>query len=62
MLRLHSSSTTQRIRVATLVQAATLGVRVQDFGFDTFLHVARHDGPPLATLGGESPPPTGTRI
>ena len=58
MLRLHTSGTTQRIRATTLVQAATLGEGVRDFFFEAFLHVARHDGPPLATPDGESPPPT----
>ena len=62
MLRLHTSSTTRRIRANTLVQAATLGEGVRDFLFDAFLHVARHDRPPRATPDGESPPPTGSRI
>ena len=62
MLRLHTSGTTQRIRAITLVQAATLGEGVRDFLFDAFLHVARHDRPPLAIPDGESPPPTGDRI
>ena len=62
MLRLHTSGTTQRIWGTTLVQAATLGEGVRDFLFDAFLHVARHDHPPLATPDGESPPPTGDRI
>ena len=62
MVRLHTSSTTQRIRATTLVQGATLGEGVQDFLFDAFFHVTRHDRPPLATPDGESPPPTGDRI
>ena len=62
MLRFHTSGTTQRIRAISLVQAATLGEGVRDFLFDAFLHVARHDRPPLATPDGESPPPTGDRI
>ena len=62
MLRLRTSGTTQRIRATTLVQAATLGEGVRDFLFDAFLHVARHDRPPLATPDGESPPPTGDPI
>ena len=59
VLRLCTSGTTQRIRATTLVQAATLGEGVRDFLFDAFLHVARHDRPPLATPDGESPPPRG---
>ena len=62
MLRIHTSGTTQRIRAATLVQAATLGEGVRDLLFDAFLHVARHDRPPLATPDCESLPPTGDRI
>ena len=62
MLRLRIFGTTRRIRATTLVQAATLGEGVRDFLFDAFLHVARHDGPPMATPDGESPPPTGDRI
>ena len=62
MLRLRISGTTPRIRATTLVQAATLGEGVQDFLFDAFLHVARHDSPPLATPDGQSPPPTGDPI
>ena len=62
MLRLHTSGTTQRIRAATLVQAATLGEGVRDFLFDAFLHVARRERPPLATPDGESPPPPGDRV
>ena len=62
MLRLCTSSTTQRIRATTLVQPATLGEGVRDFLFDAFLPVARHDHPPLASPDGESPPPTRTRI
>ena len=54
--------TTKRIGPTTPVQAATLGEGVRDFLFDAFLHVARHDRPPLATPDGESPPPTGSRI
>ena len=56
VLRLHTSGTTERI------QAATLGRGVRDFLFDAFVHVARHDRPPLATPDGESPPLTGDRI
>ena len=59
VLRLRTSGTTQRICATTLVQAATLGQGVRDFLFDAFLHVPRHDRPPLATSDGESPPPTG---
>ena len=62
VLRLHTSGTTQRIRATTLVQAATLGEGVRDFLFDAFLHVSRHNRPPLATSDGESPPLTGDRI
>ena len=62
MLRLRTSGTTQRIRVTALVQAATLEKGVRDFLFDAFLHVARHERPPLATPDGESPPPTGDPI
>ena len=62
VLRLHTSGTTQRILAATLVQAATRGEGVRDFLLDVFLHIARHDRPPLATPDGESPPPTGDRI
>ena len=62
MLRLHTSSTIQRIRAATLVQAATLEKGARDFIFDAFLHVVRHDRPPLATPDGESPPFTAGRI
>ena len=62
MLRFHTSGTTQRIRAATLVQAATLREGVRDFLFDAFLHVARHDRVLFATLDGESLPPTGNRI
>ena len=58
MLRLRTSNTTQRIRATTPVHAATLGEGVRDFLFDAFLHVGRHDRPPLATPDGESPPPT----
>ena len=60
MLRLYTSGTTQQIRAATLVQAATLGEGVRDFLFNAFLHVARHNRPPLATPDGASPPPTGS--
>ena len=59
MLRHHTSGTTQRIRAATLVGAATLREGVRDFDFDAFLHVARHDRPLLATADGESQPSTG---
>ena len=62
LLRLHTSGTTQRIRASTLVQAATLREGVQDFLFDAFLRVARHDRPQRATPDGESPPPTGNRV
>ena len=62
MLRLRTSGTTQCIRATTLVQAATLGEGVPDFLFDAFLHVARHDRPPLTSPDGESPPPTESRI
>ena len=62
MLRLQSLGTTQRIRAATLVQAATLGEGVRDFFFDGFLHVARQERPPLVTPDGERPPSTGSRI
>ena len=62
MLRLHTSGTTQRIRAITLVQAATLGEGVRDFLFNPFLHIARHDRPPLATPDGQSLPSTGDRI
>ena len=62
MLCLRTSGKTQRIRATTLVQAATLGEGVRDFLFDAFLHVARHDRPPVATPDGECPPPTGSRI
>ena len=62
MLRLDTSGSIQRIRAATLVQAATLGESVRDFLFDAILHVARHDRPPLATPDGESPHLTGSRI
>ena len=53
---------TQRIRATTLVQADTVGEGVRDFLFDAFLHVARHDRPPLATPDGESQPPKGDRM
>ena len=59
MLRLRTSGTTQRIRATTLVQAVTLGEGVRDFLFDAFLHVARHNRPPLATADGQSPSPHG---
>ena len=62
MLRLHTSGTTQRIRAATVVPAATLEEGVRDFLFDAFLHIARYDRSPLATPDGESPPPTGNRV
>ena len=62
MLRLQTSSTTQRIRTITLVQAATLGEGVPDFLYDAFLHVARHDRLPCTTPDGKSPPPTWNRI
>ena len=62
VLRLRTSGTTQRIRATTLVQAATLGGGVRDFLLNAFLHVARHDRPPLATADGESPPPPGDQI
>ena len=62
VLRLHTSGTTKGIRAITLVQAATLGEGVRDFLFDPFLHVARHDRPPLAGPDDESPAPTGDRI
>ena len=48
--------------MAILVGAATLGEGVQDFLYNTFLHVARHNRPPLAMPDGESPAPTGSRI
>ena len=38
MLRLHTSGISQRIRAATLVQAATLGKAVRDFLSGAFLH------------------------
>ena len=59
MLRLRTSGTTQRIWATTLVRAATLGEGVRELLFDIFLHVARHDLPPLAIPDGESPPHTG---
>ena len=62
MLRLRTSGTTQRIRATSLVQAATVGEGVPGLLFDAFLHIARHDRPPLATPDGESPPPPGSRI
>ena len=62
VLRPHTSGNTQRIRVITLVQAATLEEGVRDFLFDAFLHVARHNRPLLATPDDESPPPTGDRV
>ena len=62
MLRLRTSSSTQRIWANTLVRAATLGEGVRDFLFDAFLHISRHDRPPRATPDGESPPPTGSWI
>ena len=62
MLCLRTSGTSTRIRAVTLVQAATLGEGVRDFLFNAFLHVTRHDRPTRATLDGESPPPTGSRI
>ena len=62
MLHLDTSDTTQRIRAATLIQAATLGEVVRDFLFDAFLYVAQHDCPPLATPDDASPLPTGSRI
>ena len=40
VLRLHTSGTTQRIRAANLVQAATLGNGVWDLLFNAFLHAA----------------------
>ena len=51
-----------RIRATILVQAATLGEGVRDFLFKAFLHVARHDRPPLATPDSKRPPSTGDRI
>ena len=57
MLRLHTSGTTKSIWAATFVQAATLGEGVRDFLFNAFLHVARHESPPLATPDRESPTP-----
>ena len=62
MLRLRTSGTTKHIRATTLVQAATLGEGVRDFLINAFLHVTRHNRPPLATPDGESLPPTGSRI
>ena len=62
MLRLHTSGTNQRIRAGTLVPAATLGEGVRDFLFDAFLHVARHERPPLAYPDSECPPPKGNRV
>ena len=62
VLRPHTFGTTQRIQAITLVQAASLGEGVRDFLFDSFLHVDRHDRPPLATPDSESPLPTGDRI
>ena len=59
MLRLHTSGSTQRIRAASLLQADTLGEGVRNFLFDAFLHVARHDRPPLATPDSESRPRRG---
>ena len=62
VLRLRTSGTTQRIWVATLVQAATLGEGFPDFIFHAFLHVARNERFPLATPDGESPPSKGIRV
>ena len=62
MLRPRTSGTTKCIRATTLVQAAALGEGVRNFLFNAFLHVARHDRPPLVTPDGESPPPTGSPI
>ena len=62
VLRLRISGTTQCIRTTTLVQVATLGKSVRDFLFHAFLHVARHNRPPLTDPDGESPPGTGHRI
>ena len=62
VLRLHTSATTQRIWLATLVQAATLGEGVRDFLYDAFLHVARPERPPLATPESKSPPPEGDGV
>ena len=57
MLRLHTSGTIQRIRAATLLQAATLQEGVRDLLFDAFHHVAQHERPSLATPACESLPP-----
>ena len=62
MLRLHTAGTTQRIRASTLVQAASLWEGLRGLLFDSFLHVARLDRPPVANPDGESPPPTGSWI
>ena len=59
MLRLCTSDTVRPIRAATHIQAATLGEGVRDFLFDAFLHVARHEHPPLATPDSACPPPRG---
>ena len=60
MLPLRTSGTTKPIRAATLVQAATLGEGVRDFPFHAFLHVARHERPPLATPRVNARPPKQT--
>ena len=62
MLRLHTPGITQRIRAATLVQAATLGEGARDFLFHAFLHIAKKERPLLATPVGECPPLLGDRV
>ena len=61
-LRLHTLGTMQRIREAPLVQATTLREGFRDFLLDAFLHVARHERPPLANPDGGSPPSKGDRV
>ena len=39
-----------------------VGEGVRDFLFDAFLHIARHERPPLATPDSECPPLLGDRV
>ena len=57
MLHIPFSGTTQRIRAATLIQAATLGEGVRDLLLNAFIHVAQNERPWLAIPDGECPPP-----
>ena len=57
MLQHHCSGNCMDIRMATLVQAATVGKGVKDILFDDFLHTAKHEHPPPTGPPPERAPP-----